>query len=320
MTRVLATLIGVTTLIGSIAVASPGSAAAGAASATNLPVLAGTVVLEGRVSGMMEVRLPRPATFDAFRPGPGRWLQYNMTVHGDGRFVGMFLHKEVRYTANWANYWPSAWGVEPGICTTAGCRRPVTFGALSQVYVDPAQNRAYGHEHGTLPAGVYELALIADDAPVVVTFHLGGLPGRVVLHPPPTRYVQIEPGRVTQDLPGGAAGHSVWAAGVTHKVIGEGFLTDDVWSDEPLPDELTGRGYCGYNNHTPTSYTYPCQNADFSTGLQIQGNGPADGAYLDEEQFQLFEPPGVDSDGFYSDTAGPVTSAHLNELAVNFPK
>jgi hypothetical protein len=120
-------------------------------------VLAGTVVLSGRTTGYVNVRLPAPAGLD--NPAAGR---SGATFAGGGRHVGFFLMDD-----------------RPNGVRLLGGHAE---GSRLTAYMHPLQGLADGPTF-RLPAGNYRLYLLADGAPATVTLRLKGLGGRVALTP-----------------------------------------------------------------------------------------------------------------------------------------
>jgi len=276
--------------------------------------LAGTVRLEGSGPGVFPVHLSQPVALTAFggRQGP------DVTIEGNGRSVGFVLHQD----GGWNTIIASL--IKDNFCPTPGCEASVP--SADGGFYDPRSGVAM---KGTLPAGDYHLYLIADVAPAVVTLHLHGLSGSLVLRPAGPAPVTVLTAPTTLALPPVATGPVDYAAGTVRTQTGGGVTSIVMWADQPLPDEVTSSGACAYDGPPPATfpaYNYPCRGAVCCRGFvggnfQIGRKGGIlglTGEYRSFEQDGVLESPGSYGVGGSIQSAGPVDDAHLVETWVDF--
>ncbi|MHB8341057.1 MAG: hypothetical protein ACYDB7_07765, partial [Mycobacteriales bacterium] len=204
-------------------------------------VLTAHTVLVGDHPGELAVYLPHPTSIVMAYP------PYNPTtlIVGNGRFVGFELRRDGPGPTD------AVAAERTGECTTPGCR------PKNPKYINTGTRTWQGGStvsqgmSATLPAGDYELLLIADSAPARVTLPvmpgLGGRP-QVLSHLPPAP-VQIvaatPPGALPAPgtTPGG--GPVLFAAGATRSMTGwEGSVLLDLWADQPLAHEGAQFHFC----------------------------------------------------------------------------
>lgn len=278
--------------------------------------LAGTVVLKGSRSGVLAVRLPRPAEISVAEVPP-QTSSTDVRIQGKGRITGFVLHGDGAWNR------PTVFSLRVADCTSPGCTAPWPPFYYSWVNLGPTAQTS-----GTLPAGDYHLYLVADGAPTTVTIHFHGLPGRVVLTPPATASTRITEVKPALHVSPPALGPVVWAGGLTHSVTHWGALTiANLWYLVPLPNEEADLTFCDYYNSPPPpliAYQSPlCNGANFLTNLAGPVGhhyGPLGvlGEYGASWIAGVIEPPGTCSDGESITVAGPVTSVDMQELVVNF--
>src|SRR3954447_19636206 len=140
-----------------------GATATGAAAATALPALAGTTVIAGSKSARLRVTVPRAARLPMVSTpdfGESAW-----TATGAGRFLGFVLRPA---GGPGTDSTPTVVGAKLTHCYAAACQPAAT--AVQRVDVFSfAANRAGGF---TIPAGTYDLYLLADGAPAKLTLRL----------------------------------------------------------------------------------------------------------------------------------------------------
>lgn len=333
--------VAVAVLAASPLVAGAVPAHAGAAGRPTGPrvVLTSHTVLVGNHPGELAVYLPHPTTITMWGAnGP------TTSIVGDGRFVGFELRLDGPGPTD-------AVGAEQtGECTTPGCRPkfPGNINTGARTW-NGGSTVALGMS-ATLPAGDYELILVADAAPARVTLPvMAGLGGRpqVLSHwgPAPVQIVAATP-TVALPAPGAtpAGGPVLFAAGATRTMTGwEGSVMLDLWADQPLPNEAAQSHPCMYvprpppgpdpayagsctagavvddpTSHGPTAY-----GGDYGIGGSRR-SGPATGPagltgdYVNFASSGLGGPPETMSIGASLTSLGPVTDAHLNELWIDW--
>ncbi len=198
-------------------------------------------VLNGSSTGYVKVALPRPVTIDSGEPNePGNAINADITVTGNGRFVGVALVQDPYPGARDARRFFLA-GRFAG-CDEAGCKP--TDNSIETMY-DLQQDAA---DTLRLEAGNYRLYLIADGAPVRATIHLHGLSGRRSLEvtEPADLDLQTPPSRVDTDAGGGR----LWSAGSSFAGGQVGFSMS--WLEIEAED-FSGMevGICQYNAIEP---------------------------------------------------------------------
>jgi len=182
---------------------------------------------------------------------------------------------------------------------------------------------------GTLPAGAYRLYVVTDGAPVRATIKLSGLAGgsRTITPRTPARASVVE-AKPTVAEPGSAP--LVYAAGSTRGVpAGGGMNITVVWKDHPAKPAPSATGICRYvgvappaPGAAPPAYHWPCQGGgpDVTGGLAAEPAptpaGP--GRYVSLFHTSFLLPPNDYGFGGFSDTPGPVTSAHVHQLWLDF--
>lgn len=267
--------------------------------------LAGTTVVTANRSAWVPVRLPRAVDFDPSR---------HVSLDARGRLAGVFLKK----TGAWNS--PVASRVLIGWCGTPGC--PPTFpkNGRSEVFV-PGGNGVTGR----LPAGEYRLYVVTDGAPVRATITLRGVGGGTIRLTPtrPARVAVLDP-KPTLAEP--ADGPLLYAAGSHRDVANGGYNVTVVWKDHPAKPPPSATGVCRYAGRpqagTAPAYHWPCQGGgpDLTGGLPAGSYatpaGPGRFISLFHTSFLL--PPGEWAFGGFSDTPGPVTSAHVHQLWLDF--
>jgi hypothetical protein len=142
----------------------------------SLPALAES---ENRASALSVVTLERVNVFTGTRPGrllfrlPKSIAESDLkaTVSGNGRMFGFMFRK--KGTEWWDG--PTYEDIDLGGCTRRGCEASGLF------EMEPAAKS----RNGRWPAGVYELFLIADGAPVEVTLKVKGHKGSLRASPQP---------------------------------------------------------------------------------------------------------------------------------------
>ena len=296
-------------------------------------VLTAHTVLVGDRSGELPVYLPHPTTITMMGS------RITTSIVGNGRFVGFEMRQDGPGPTD------AFEAIRSGECTTPGCRpkdsSPGNIG--TGIRMRQGSTVTVG-ESGTLPAGDYELILVADGAPARVTLPvmpgLGGRP-QVLSHwgPAPVQIVAATP-TVQLPAPGAtpAGGPVLFVAGATRAMIGwEGSVMLDLWADQPLAHEATQFHPCMYVPRPPSglqpAYAGLCSGAvvgDPTTPTTTDGgvypyggsyrSGPATGPagltgdYVDMMTAGLGGPPETMSIGGSLTNIGPVTDAHLNEL------
>lgn len=275
-----------------------------------VPALAGTTVISGTRSGSVAVRLPRAVSFDVYK---------DVAVAARGRLTGFALKKDGAWDA------PSAHAIKSGFCGTPGCA-PVWPRSHVGMVVSP-DSTGYS---GTLPAGNYRLFLLTDGAPVRVTLRLAGLRGRSSLTPRGGVRTAVVAPKPTVAEPATAplmfAGGSFWQFGRRG-----GLNLTVAWKVQPAPEEPSAVGACLYSGRPPAqtlpAFQVPC--ADGSGGLPpyVARNHADDsapptpvgpGRYISFLEAGGVYSPGSFSQGAYHNTAGPVTSAHLHQVWLDF--
>lgn len=274
---------------------------------TTVPVLTGTTVVAGSRSAWTRVVLPKAVFFNPSE---------DVTLTGTGRLYGMVLKKEGAWNA------PVGWRVHIGYCVGGGCASTYRD-VRSEVFV-PGGNTVTG----TLPAGTYRLYVVADGAPVRATMKLRGLSGgtRTLQPGAPARAAVVE-ARPTIAEPG--SGPLVYAAGSTRSVpAGGGMNVTVVWKDHPAKPAPSATGVCQYvgveppASGTTPAYHWPCQGG----GPDLTGGLPAEpmptpagpGRYVSLFHTSFLLPENSYGFGGFSDTPGPVTSAHVQQLWLDF--
>ena len=267
--------------------------------------LTGTTVVTGSRSAWVAVRLPRPVDFDANR---------DIALDARGRLAGVVLKKAGPWNSGLAARLLIGW------CGTPGCAPTFPNENRSEVFV-PGGNGVSGR----LPAGDYRLYVVTDGAPVRATITLrgvGGKPGRVTATHP-ARVAVLDP-KPTLAEP--ADGPLLYAAGSHRDVPRGGYNVTVVWKDHPAKPPPSATGICRYAGRpqagTAPAYHWPCQGG----GPDLTGGLPADsyatpagpGRFISLFHTSFLLPPGEWAFGGFSDTPGPVTSAHVHQLWLDF--
>lgn len=275
-----------------------------------IPVVTGTTVLSGSRNGSIAVRLPRAVRFDVYQ---------HVEIAAHGRLTGFALKKDGAWDA------PSAHAIKSGFCGSPGCT-PVWPRSHVGMLVSPDSTGF----SGTLPAGTYRLFLLTDGAPVRVTLQFAGLRGRSSLTP-------RSPVRAAVVAPKPTIAEPTWAplvfAGGSHWHVGPrgGLNLTVAWKVQPAPEEPSAVGACLYSGRPPAGavppFQAPCANG--SGGLppyvarnHADGSAPptalGPGRYISFIEAGGVYSPGSFSQGAYHNTAGPVTSAHLHQVWLDF--
>ncbi len=126
-----------------------------------------------------------------------------------------------------------------------------------------------------------------------------------------------------------ASGPLIYAAGSTRKVPARGGMNiTDVWKEHPAKPLPSTTGVCQYYDGPPPTdgttpaYHWPCQGG----GPDVTGGLPAEpaptpagpGRFVSTHSTSFLLSPGEYGFGGYSDTPGPVISAHVHQLWLDF--
>ncbi len=275
--------------------------------------LAGTTVIAGDRSASMPIRVTRSVHVDVSQ----------IDVTGGGRIIGFLLHRD----GSWAG--PGIEDIQFGQCAAPGCRH--VWKHFTEQAVIHAPDADFSNSTGTLPVGRYHLYLVADGAPVRIVLRFRELAGSVTLTPTqPERTEIVQPIATTPP----SLTPMLFAAGATHRIGPYGGIQEMIlWKQVNNGLERSQHGVCGYDGQAPaqatgtSAYQAPCDVNNPSLGLFL-GLGPStpdggsppeiSGHWYDHFFTGYWLPPGTYSIGGFVNTAGPVTSAYLQEVWLDF--
>ena len=163
-------------------------------------VAAGITVVEGATSGVTRLVVPRDAKVDE-NPFIG-----SFTASGAGRVQGLVL----RVAGAPVTDIRSIRAAQVNFCYSAGCT-PEAGAPVDRVMTVRGFARATAVDdgHWVVPAGIYDLYLIADGAPGSVTLRFDGLEGTTRIRPEaPAKASIISPAPATPQLGAGAIAFS----------------------------------------------------------------------------------------------------------------
>lgn len=165
------------------AVAVPAVPPAVASGRLTLP---GTLRLTGSATGAVHVHVPTATSIDITARDEGNGK--GVTITGKGRFVGVVIEQHVRKDKAYDSRDRSIYALRYSLCGTATCTAPAYYSAIS---IDPSHKFS---DTPTLPAGDYDIFLVADGQPTTVTLRFAGLAGsRTVTASPVKHAVQWSP-------------------------------------------------------------------------------------------------------------------------------
>jgi hypothetical protein len=295
-------------ILGAVLVAAAAASSPAAAGPPKRVTLAGVNVVTAARSASMAVWLPRDADV--------RWFD-DLLIRGRGRIIAFALHRDGGCDGLVWNC--TAMLVRYGECPLRACT-PAHRGDRIPVVTPEYVDRPFV---GRLSAGAYHLHVVTDGAPVTATIRLRGLSGRRSLRP-----TGPAPGRVGEPTPTQAVPSSqpsLFAAGSHHVVPAAGGLqAGHLWKEFPTWPNASETSSCWYQGPPPAgptpAFQKPCSAAGFLTGSHEHESmtpvGP--GRWVGGLEFVNLLPPADLSLGGYSNTAGPVTSAHYQELWLDF--
>jgi hypothetical protein len=238
-----------------------GATATSAAAA--LPTLAGTTVIAGSKPARVRVVVPHAARLPTLSTpdfGQGAW-----SATGGGRFLGFVLRPA---GAPVTGDTPTVVGGKLNHCYAPACQPA----AVTEQRIDVfsfAANPAGGF---TIPAGTYDLYLLADGAPVKLTLKLAGLSGTTTLRPSGPVAAKID--SPAPALAIGGQGAAFFTAGSVSPIGAPGgmfFLSALVDGTGPGADLL---GRCIFTNGPPPQNIYhrPCLGGDDTGFVQNWGD------------------------------------------------
>lgn len=176
------------------ALAVPVVAPAQAAGPMQLP---GTLVLTGTATGGVRVHIPRATSID-IAPKDDRNGKA-VTISGKGRFVGAVIEQHAKRDKTYDPRDRSVYALRYSLCGTPTCTAPAYYFGVS---IEPSHKFS---NTPTLPAGDYDVFLVADGQPTTVTLRFKGLSGSRTVTPARSKNaVQWSPGVATEQI---AAGH-----------------------------------------------------------------------------------------------------------------
>ena len=241
-----------------------------AAAGTNLRLLKGSNVISGTTTSGMSVVLPRDSSVDV--DNLGRYVG----LTGGGRMSGLILTGSDLKDASR----PFLAVLRAGFCGAPGCTPKKSQRAGFGFFKGSSSSSGYL----TLPAGEYQLYLVADGAPVRATLELPGLRGRARLTPSRSVVSSItEPALGVGEGPGG----TFYSGGESYDVKGlEGFsfnalrLKAEAWGagevahciyDEAPPEPVAFAPGC------PAGQNFPITDAVVTTipYTRVYGSGVA---------------------------------------------
>lgn len=303
-------------------VSSVSAASASSASHPATVLLGGSVTLTGSESYMRDVTIPHTVTIDRMQ-----WLNSWHITGTRGRFAGYVLRQAGHGVQG------AVFALSTGFCLARACAHPdwVPYAGGCDC------NTTTGTPTNTvLPAGRYHLFLIADGAPVTVTFSLPGLKGRTAIHsgqPHPAQTIYTPaPSVADPAIATAGMGANNYSAGASHTTPHGGVYFLIAWKIFAVspPKSISHFGACYFNGPVVPGplgpYEYPCNNSLLGTGPggQVQtGPGPAPAGVLAQygTDFEAFGSlnPGPWSLGSYINSMSPATEAHTQVFWLDFP-
>jgi hypothetical protein len=174
------------------------------ARAASVIQLTGTLRLTGSATGVVHVRVPRATSIDI-----GNKDQQNgndVKISGRGRFVGAVIEQHMNKDKTFNSRDRSIYALRYSLCGTPTCTAPSYYSAIS---IEPSHSFS---DRPALPAGDYDIYLVADGQPTTVTLSFKGLGGsrsitptrskRAVQWSPPVAAEQIVAGHGTRETSG----------------------------------------------------------------------------------------------------------------------
>ena len=255
-------------------------------------------VLSGKSTGYVRVSLARDATIAVSEPDkPGAAINKDITVDGRGRFVGLALVEDPY--PGYRDYNRFFMAGRFGGCDERGCK--TTNEAVETMFEASKDAGA----RFVVKAGEYRLYLLADGAPVKVTFRLHGLRGKRTLRSTvaATEDLKTSPTRVDLE-PGGGR---VWSAGSSFDGGQVGFSFSSLVMKAA---DFTGTevGICQYNafHPPPEQMAYGPHCSELTPALGSGGRVKFD-SDIDSDTFSL-----IATFGYHDNKDGTVGAPNLS--------
>lgn len=279
------------------------TAPAPARTAPALPTLAGVTTLSGTHSGYVRVKVPVRSKlnlhYDLTRSsGPNEAI----AISGNGRFIGFALV-------------PEDSGRFPSDARVAG-----TFNRCRSRGCPPSEPLQYTKGSSDVPAGIYRLYLVADGAPVTVTFRLDGPSGSTKLTPQhPLRIPMASPKPIFAE----PAHRGYFSGGATYRLASPSWMASALWVETPgLGGAYSPCMYRGGASPGAAGAFAPQQCA----ADNYQGDSPdvfPPSLSTDSVEYTLYEtdrgvPKGTWSKGYWWASAAPVVSAGMTTVFIPF--